>query len=906
MQQTDTAAEWTQVLPLLDEALQLEPAAREAWLAALASRDVPLAERLRDLLALHATNRTSGFMERSPLDAGEDLVGRQIGPYEIERLLGRGGMGTVWLGRRNDGKFEGRAALKVLDRRGLGSDAEQHIRREASLLARLSHAHIARLFDAGVRENGQPYLILEYVEGEPIDRYSRARALTLPARLRLFLAVLDAVAHAHAHLVVHRDLKPSNVLVTPEGVVKLLDFGVAALQAGQQTAAEESSPQPQALTPGYAAPEQLRGEPAAAAADVYALGVLLHVLVTGAHPFGDPGTTHTGLVRAALTEDPMPASGRLAEAAERRRVRGDLDAIIARALSREPAQRYPTAAEFAADLRAHLEDFPVRARPATRAYVARKFAQRHWGGVLSVVLTLLVLLAATVVTTLQTLEARRQRGFALAQLGRAEAINEFNSYVVNDAGPAGQPVTVRGLLARAEHVLERQQLNDSNRVALLTSVGWDYEAQRDHASGLRVLQQAYTLSRDVSDPSARARAACALANALSSESSGDPRSNQLLEEGLRELPDAPEFALDRAFCLERAKQVAANAADLQLAVQRSREAIEALKQVPFPHEVAELAAAEELASALSTAGRYREASAAFASGWPRLVALGRDDTIGASTWLSNWAVDLNYLGRPLEAERLQRRSNELERSGQPDEVVAPIRLSNYARTLLELARLDEAESYAQRALEEATRVGSRTAVVQSRLWLARVYLGQHDPAHATAALDEAEPEMRKLLPPGHFALALLSAERALVARERGDLQAALAQVNDAIGIVAPAAQHGRAGPVYLPTFLTYRADIELAAQQVQPADADLHRALDLLLAGAQPGDYSVYVGRAELSLARVLSSEGKTADARRMAQLAAQQLTKAEGEDHPETRAALELSKAPQTPAGSSPGEGSR
>jgi len=889
MQQTDAAGQWTEVLPLLDTALELEPAEREAWLAELASRDAPLAKRLGELLELHASNRAAGFMERSPLSAGEDLTGGQIGPYAIVRLLGRGGMGSVWLGRRNDGKFEGHAAIKILDRRGLGSDAAGQIRREASLLARLSHAHIARLFDAGVRENGQPYLILEFVEGEPIDHYCDAHRLSLPARLRLFLAVLDAVAHAHAHLVVHRDLKPSNVLVTPEGVVKLLDFGVASLQAGHGVAGEEGAPQ--ALTPGYAAPEQLRGEPVAAASDVYALGVLLHVLVTGAHPFGATGTTHTELMRAALTEDPAPASGRLMDASERRRVRGDLDAIIAHALQRDPARRYATAAELASDVRAYLENLPVRARPATRAYIAGKFAQRHWGGVLSVVLTLLVLLGATVVTTLQTLEARRQRGFALAQLGRAEAINELNHYVVTEAGSGGQPMTAKGLLARAEHVLARQQLNDANRVALLASIGQQYEAEDDHVSGQRILNEAYTLSRAVSDPSARAEAACGLAGSLINEGPS-PRNEALIQEGLRTLPDAPEFALDRANCLWWGMHVANQVNDLQLAVHRGREAIEVLKQVPFPHDVAQVQADEELASALSWAGRYREADAAFASGWPRLVALGRDDTVAAGTWLNNWGVDLlYYLGRPLEAERLLRRSNELEQTGQPGQAGTPIRLSNYARALLELGRLDEAASYGQRALAEATRLDQRNAMVQSQLWLARIYLAQHDLAHAAATLDEAEAALRKFFPQRLSFFSYVSSGRALIARERGDLPAAQALIDDAVAKMTQAIQLGQGSPVYIPIVLTNRAEIELAAQRLQPADADLHRALDLLLAGAQPGDYSVYVGRAQLTLARVLKSEGRDADARRTAQLAVQQLAKGEGEGHAETRAALELSK---------------
>jgi eukaryotic-like serine/threonine-protein kinase len=883
MRQTDTARQWARVLALLDEALELTLEKRDAWLAALATDDAALGAQLHELLALHAANCASGFMERSPLDAAEDLGGRQVGPYVIERLLGRGGMGSVWLGRRNDGKFEGRAAIKVLDRHGLGSDAASQIRREASLLARLSHANIARLLDAGVRENGQPYLILEYVEGEPIDRYCRAQSLPLPARLRLFVTMVDAVAHAHAQLVVHRDLKPSNVLVTPEGAVKLLDFGVASMLAGPDAGHADA---PRALTPGYAAPEQLRGEPVAAAGDVYALGVLLHVLVTGAHPFGVHGTSETALMRAALCEDPGPASGRLAGTAERRRVRGDLDAIIARALSRDQIQRYSTAGDFAADVRAYLGSFPVRARPATRAYIAHKFAQRHWGGVLSVVLTVLVLLGASIVTTLQTLEARRQRDFARMQLGRAEAINDLNYYVLNDAGSASQPVTPKGLLARAVHVLERQHLNDANRVALLTSIGWQYEAYGDQSMGIRILNEAYGLSRSVSDPSARAQAACALAAALDNDKAS-PRNGALIEAALRELPDAPEFALDRAACLERAKEVATDAADMQLAVQRSLEAVSVLKQVPFPHEVAELHALEGLASALRFAERYREANAAFASGWPRLVALGRDDTVGAGIWLNNWAMSLMYFGRLLEAERLVRRALVLEGNDASGQTADPIVLNNYAHALIELARIDEAADVAARAYREATRLDNQTGMFLNRLWTALIDVARHDPTRAQAALDEAEPVMRRILPAGHFWFARLSAERAAVARERNDLPAARTLIDDAIRIAEQASRHG--GSLLVPIFLTYRADLELAALEPSSAHADLRRALDLLLAGAQPGEYSVYVGRAELTLARVLSAEGKLPEAHREARLAAEQLTLAEGSDHPETLAALRI-----------------
>lgn len=886
MSQPDRPLPWTRVSPYLDEALELEPAQREPWLAELDAVDPALAAELRDLLTLHAANRASGFMERSPLTACESLSGQQIGPYTIERLLGRGGMGSVWLGRRSDGKFEGRAAIKLLDRRGLGRDAAIQIRHEASLLAQLSHPHIARLFDAGVRENGQPYLILEYVEGEPIDRYCRLRQLSLPPRLRLFVAVLDAVAHAHAQLVVHRDLKPSNVLVTPEGVVKLLDFGVASLQAHPQTPGAEGAPQ--ALTPGYAAPEQLRGEPVSAASDVYALGVLLHVLVTGAHPFGAGDSTHTELVRATLTGDPGPASARLGTAAERHRVRGDLDAIIARALSREAHSRYATAAELAADVRRFLGNFPVQARAATRAYVMHKFAQRHWGGVLGGLLTLLVLIGASVVTTLQTLEARRQRDFARVQLARAEALNDLNSYVLVDAAP-GQAFTAKDLLGRALHVLERQKTSEANRVAQLTTIGWEYEAHNDHAAGLRVLNEAYGLSQSIADPSARARAACALANSLANERYS-PRSDALIEQGLRELPTGPEFALDRYFCLSRAHQVAQDAGDAQLAIRRSEAALAALKEAPFSHELAELHGYVELGSALRETGRYREANTAFASAWARLVALGRDDTSGASTLLSNWAIVLYQLGRPQEAEKLLQRAIELEHADSPEQP-APMLLTNYAQMLLELGRVDSAKTYAERALEGGTQTGSQLVINQTRLRLARIYRAQHELARAAQMLDEAEQSMRTLLPPGHFAFGAVAAERALIAQQQGDPVEALKFVNQAIQIVEQAGRQGKSGAQLLPILLTHRAAIELDARQLSAADADARQALALLEAGAQPGDYSSYTGRAYLTLARVLSAEGKAADARSAARRAAQQLEKALGAEHPETRAAAELGK---------------
>jgi serine/threonine protein kinase len=314
---------------LLDDALELEAGEREAFLARIRLDRPGLAAELAQLLAAEPGLDARGFLETraTPAAFGEGLAGQRIGAYTLERPLGRGGMGTVWLGRRHDGRFAGTVAIKLPDTTLLDPLAAERFRREGTLLARLNHPAIARLLDAGVTEGGQPYLVLEHVEGVRIDRYADERQLAPAARLQLFLDVLASVAHAHANLIVHRDLKPSNILVTLEGQVKLLDFGIARLQ---ETAAEEGAaalrtePDGRALTPGYAAPEQITGGEITTGTDVYALGVLLHVLLTGQHPTGEGGSA-AECVRAVLETEPprlsLAVSSRVATGVPRERLR---------------------------------------------------------------------------------------------------------------------------------------------------------------------------------------------------------------------------------------------------------------------------------------------------------------------------------------------------------------------------------------------------------------------------------------------------------------------------------------------------------------------------------------------------------------------------------------------------------
>jgi eukaryotic-like serine/threonine-protein kinase len=880
---------WRQVAPYLDEALELDPSAREPWLVDLDRAQPEIARELRTLLNLHAAVQGSGFLERSLLSTDDLLIGKKIGAYTIERLLGRGGMGSVWLGRRSDEKFEGQAAVKLLERRGLGPLAVTQIRHEANFLARLSHAHIARLFDAGVRESGQPYLILEYVEGEPIDQYCQSRALPLTKRLLLLLDVLDAVAYAQGQLIVHGDLKPSNVLVTHDGAVKLVDFGVASLRTDTYAEPLQSPPAgPKALTPGYAAPEQVRGELLSAAADVYALGVLLHVLVTGQHPFGATASTGTELVRAAMTDDPPSASTQVADAIEQRRVRGDLDAVIARALERDPTRRYSMASDLAADIRRFMGNFPVHARRSTRTYAARKFAQRHWGGVLSALLTLIVLIGAVAITTLQMLEARHQRDFARRQLARAESLNELMGYVLTDAAPAGKPFTVNELLARAGHVLERQRINDADRAALLTSIGRQYDTQDEDNAALKYLGDAYQISRSVPDSSVRARAACAFASTLARHDNS-ARSEALFEEGLKELPDNAEFALDRSFCWMSGNRIAMDHGDTPLSIERAQTGIRALAQVPFDHDLADLRAEADLAEAYRDAGRYREAVATFEQLWPRLVAQGRDDTATAGTWLNNWGMAVAQMGRPLEAEQLLRHSMDIHRADASDAALSPMLMTNYAQQLLDLGRLQEAQDYAEKALESAKRSGDEVVVNQTLLRLARVYRAQHDYTRSLAKLDEVEPRLQSALPPVHYAFAALASERSQTLELEGDTARAMDLSNLAIHVCEEIARQGKSCSQYLPSLLRHRASIETALRRFAPAESDARQALQLLLQQTRPGEFSQSTGQAYLTLARCLAAQGRDTEGRAMAQHAADQLEKTIGADHPDTRSALEL-----------------
>jgi len=413
--------QWQALSPHLDQALEMTVDERSTWLSSLKIENPTLAYQLEILLREHRVLSEKGFLEASALElpGGPGLAGQTLGVYTLVSQIGHGGMGTVWLAERNDGRFERRVAVKVLNIALMGKGGEERFKREGRILGRLTHPHIAELIDAGVSLTGQPFLVLEYVEGDHIDRYCDQNKLDVKARVQLFLDALRAVAQAHASLIVHRDLKPSNILVRTDGQAKLLDFGIAKLlegdgQTGESPLTLEGG---MAMTPEYAAPEQLKGEAVTGATDVYASGVLLYVLLTGHHPTGAGPGTPASLMKAILdTEPPRPSeivaptltneesattnAGRRATTPDKlaRLLRGDLDTIIAKAMKKSPQERYHSIKAFADDLERYLRHEPISARPDAIAYRAGKFMRRHRSSVIAALLVMLALTGTAIFT----------------------------------------------------------------------------------------------------------------------------------------------------------------------------------------------------------------------------------------------------------------------------------------------------------------------------------------------------------------------------------------------------------------------------------------------------------------------------------------------------------------------------
>jgi serine/threonine protein kinase len=478
-----TTEQWQKVKTLFAEALKQEPSTRAEFVTSPGKGDDLIRDQVERMLRDY--DEAADFLE-APLaintsdiiaiDESLHAIGRMIGPYRITREIGRGGMSVVYLAGRADDLYFRQVAVKVIWPGLMTDEIERRFRQERRILAKLDHPHIARLLDGGVTEDGCQYVVMEYVEGKPITEFCDARRLPISERLKLFQQICAAVQYAHDNLIVHRDLKPSNILVSGDGTVKLLDFGIAKLLDPALLGIEDSPPSRagvQAMTPEYASPEQARGDDITTASDIYSLGVVLYELLAGHRPYRINSRLPQEAAQVISEKEPLPPSviiGRVAEIADdddgpdrstqsreriselrdckpdrlRARLQGDLDNIVAKALRKEPFHRYRSAGVLSEDIARHLQGEPVVARKGTLIYLTTRFVRRHKVGVAGAGFVLLLLLAAIIYFVAQT------------RVAKAQARRQLRWLYAADMRQAGQDLIDRNL-GRARELVERHQ-----------------------------------------------------------------------------------------------------------------------------------------------------------------------------------------------------------------------------------------------------------------------------------------------------------------------------------------------------------------------------------------------------------------------------------------------------------------
>ncbi len=492
-----TRERWQHVRKVLEQALETDAQERARYLDEACGGDAELRAEVESLL--EADERaSSGFLTGRAIDhvagaatgsrdADDSLRGTRIGSYLVLEEIGHGGMGTVYRAVRADDQYSKQVAVKVV-RGGLGDKlAIQRFKAERQILANLDHANIARLLDGGTTEDGRPYVVMEFIEGLPIDEYCNRRKLSLRERLKLFRTVCSAVAFAHQRLVIHRDIKPGNILVTEEGEPKLLDFGIAKiLDEGPGNGGDATVTMARLMTPEYASPEQVRGTAVTTSTDVYSLGVVLYGLLTGRRPYAAGSRTPHEMAQAVLDEEPERPSA-VANRSEMRRLRGDLDNIVMKALRKEPERRYASVEQFSDDIRKHLDGLPVSARPDTLMYRSSKFARRHRIAVIAAGLAVLALLGGMAATLREAYIARAERQLAEQRFNDVRKLANSLLFEVHDAieNLPGSTPARKILVDRALEYLDKLASEAKGDLSLQRELATAYEKVGDVQGGFR-------------------------------------------------------------------------------------------------------------------------------------------------------------------------------------------------------------------------------------------------------------------------------------------------------------------------------------------------------------------------------------------------------------------------------------
>ena len=913
------AERWKLISPLLDELLDLDPAPRAIRLEALRAEDPDLAAELGGLVGDVAQAEADQFLAGSAqaalssLAVAATLAGERIGPYVLESPLGQGGTGVVWSARRDDGRFKGHVAIKLLHLSLIGHTGALRFEQEGGILARLSHPHIARLLDAGVTVAGQPYLVLERVDGERIDAYCDTRHLRVDARIRLFREVQDAVAHAHRHLVIHRDIKPSNILVTADGSVKLLDFGIAKLMQGDPDDATGplTVDGARALTPDYAAPEQLRGEDVTTATDVYSLGVLLYQLLTGRHPTAPQRATPAELMRSTLDTDPgrlttavTLSAGADAEtlariAAERdtsllqlkRQLGGDLENIVAKALRKAPAERYATVDAFNDDLRRWLAGEPVSARPDSMSYRAVRFVGRHRGAVAAGLLTFVAILAGLVGTITQarraeeqTREAQAQRDAALSDLAFADATRDLLGFLISQGN--AKPQTASQLLANAETLAEKQFADDPvTRSRLQMMLGIEYGNVMDFEKSKQVLLKAKASAAGGKEPELLSNIDCMLASALGDQNEPE-RAFALFGDAIQRLQaEGHDNGTVLAACLHLRADLHAHRGEPQAMLADAQAALVAIGKPRNDQRVAVNSLRSTVAEAYGRLGQTARALDAYQSSIDDLASMGRQQTARSAIRYNNFSRMLFMAGQAKRADDMARQGLAISRGDGHDSELDAIIEGNEARALIELGRYDEARTLTEKALATATEGKAERLAGTAALYGGPAWCATGDATGCARLLDIARDKLQATLPRGHsnFAWIEVGAAGLAAAQQRPDdvrphLTRAVA-LFDAAGDKSPLRIRA----------LTLLAESDAQAGDTVAAAAHAEMALTQARSASVGLASSQWLGEALVAKARVQRGKHDEAGAQASLHEAIVQLSAALGDDAPSTRAAQAL-----------------
>lgn len=778
------AARWKRVWELFDVVSEIDPRGRQDALRAME----PDAGIRDEVLALLASDDAATVVP-APAPAAEPMLaaGTQVGPWRVECLIGRGGMGEVYRASRTGADFEQRAALKLMLRMQSEEDRARFAA-ERRILAGLEHPNIARLLD-GSEYHGTPYAVMEYVDGQPLTGY--AQDLPLRERLELLLQACDAVGHAHRHLIVHRDLKPGNMLVTADGQLKLLDFGIAKRLSPDPDAPEDATQMIRA-SPDYCAPEQLQGGTVSTATDVYALGVILFELLTGERPWQLGGMPLLRALERLSMQDPPRASSRL-DGATARILRGDLDNIVRKALQPDPAQRYPNTDALADDIRAHLDRRPVKARKPTMAYLVSRAFRRHRLAFTLAGVALLTAGAGVTGVALQGREAAIERDHARREIVRNDAVRQYMMLMFRAAGElqGDGDVTARNVLARAASQVGEQFSSDPTAYADISLALSELFFQLNDYTGARPLLERLVGNRTVGDD-VRAMAKHDLAQISFRENRPDEAVQLLAKAQAFWSGDPRTYASELLDSRLLQSQLERTRGDIDQALLTLETALPQRVALSGPEHRETAVLVNNLGIAYFEAGRLEDAADRFGQAHGLWQALGQDRSADALNTLNNWAAAEARLGRPAEAVDIMQRALALRRELYGPSAAMAALMNNLGKTLSQLDRHEEAIPLLREAIDMGRiHAGGDTGpiAVSASLGLADALTGVGQAQRALDLIDQVQARVLNGYGTDHLFAAMVDISRARSHHARGESGASrvsLAQARSTLVALGPA------------------------------------------------------------------------------------------------------------------------